>query len=201
MPEIKPDQLLLIAGFILPGAISMYVYALIVAQQVPALKDRIAEAICFSMLNFVLVWLPVDGIIAREAVRVHPVLGCIVLSLGFVIAPAAWPFLLVRIVRAGETRHWFEVRAKTAWDQFFSRQRTECWVQVELTDGKVVGGRFGANSFATSWPDPGHMFIEELWRVDEDGYFADPIPGRGGLLLRPADYKLLRVYQGGSADE
>lgn len=30
MPEIKPEQLLLIAGFILPGAISMYVYGLVV---------------------------------------------------------------------------------------------------------------------------------------------------------------------------
>ena len=32
MPEIKPEHLLLIVGFVLPGAISMFVYGLKVPQ-------------------------------------------------------------------------------------------------------------------------------------------------------------------------
>jgi hypothetical protein len=201
MPEIKPEQLLLIAGFILPGAISMYVYGLKVPQKEFQLKDRIAEAVCFSMLNFVMVWVPVEQVLTTGTVRERPVAGWVILTLGFVVAPVAWPLLLVQILHFAATRGWIAVRAKTAWDEFFGRQRTECWVQIELTDGRVFGGRYGRSSYASSWPDPGHIYVEELWRVDDEGYFVDPVPGRAGLLLRPGDYKLLRVFEGGPADE
>ncbi|HUN41446.1 MAG TPA: DUF6338 family protein [Acetobacteraceae bacterium] len=201
MPELKIEQLLLITGFVLPGAISMYVYGLKVPQKEFELKDRIAEAMCFSLVNFLIVWLPVERVLSSGAVRNYPIVTWVVLIIGFVIAPVFWPFCLVWLLEAAETRGWIAVRAKTACDDFFGRQRTECWLQVELTDGRVVGGRFGHNSFASSWPDPGHLFMEEVWQVTEEGYFAEPLLGSAGMLLRPSDYKLIRVYEGGSPDE
>ncbi len=195
MPELKIEQLLLVAGFILPGAISMYVYGLKVPQKEFELKDRVAEAICFSLVNFMIVWLPVQHTLG-VGIATAPVVTWAVLIIGFVAAPVLWPFALIWLLQAAELRGLIHIRAKTAWDDFFGRQKTECWVQVELIDGGVVGGRFGRNSYASSWPDPGHLFIEELWQIDDDGYFSEPSPGSAGLLLRPADYKLVRVYQG-----
>ncbi len=61
MFEFKPEQLLLIAGFILPGAISMYIYGLKVPQKEYNLKDRAVEAICFSLVNYVVVWFPLHA--------------------------------------------------------------------------------------------------------------------------------------------
>jgi Family of unknown function (DUF6338) len=200
MPEIKPEQFLLIAGFILPGAISMYVYGLKVPQKEFELKDRIAEAICFSMLNFVIVWMPVEALLDLKYVQNHGLTMWFTLFLGFVVAPIVWPLGLILLLQKAEKYGWIAVRARTAWDDFFGRQLIECWVQAELSDGRVVGGRYGRASFASSWPDPGHMFLEEMWKVDEDGYFADPVPGNAGLLLRPTDYKLIRVYKGVTAD-
>jgi hypothetical protein len=201
VPELKIEQLLLIAGFILPGAISMFVYGLKVPQKEFELKDRIAEAICFSLVNFLIVWLPVQHALASGMVHAYPIVSWAVLILGFLVAPVFWPFALVRLLQEAERHDWIAVRARTAWDDFFGRQRTECWLQVELTDGRIIGGRFGHKSFASSWPDPGHLFMEEVWRVDEEGYFADPLPGSAGILLRPTDYKLVRAYQGVPADE
>jgi Family of unknown function (DUF6338) len=201
VPELKIEQLLLIAGFILPGAISMYVYGLKVPQKEFELKDRIAEAICFSLVNFFIVWLPVQQALASGLASAYPVISWIVLILGFVIVPVMWPFIVVWLLQRAEKHGWIAVRARTAWDDFFGRQETECWLQVELADGRVIGGRFGRRSFASSWPDPGHLFVEEVWRVDEDGYFVDPLPGGAGILLRPADYKMVRTYQGIPANE
>jgi hypothetical protein len=201
VPELKTEQLLLIAGFILPGAISMYVYGLKVPQAAFQLKDRIAEAICFSLVNFLIVWLPVKQALASGMGQAFPVVAWLVLIIGFVVVPVFWPFLVVRLLQQAEKHGWIAVRAHTAWDDFFGRQKTECWLQVELVDGRVVGGRFGQSSFASSWPDPGHLFMEEVWRLDEDGYFVEPLPLSAGILLRPADYKLLRVYKGLPADE
>jgi hypothetical protein len=199
VPEIKPEQLLLIAGFILPGAISMYVYGLKVPQKDFELKDRVAEAICFSLLNFVVVWIPIDSVLKLGWVQNYRAAGWLVMVAGFVVAPAFWPFALVWLLQVAEGREWISVRARTAWDDFFTRRRTECWVQVELTDGRVVGGRYGRRSYASAFPDPGHLYIEELWKVDEDGYFTNQWPGGAGLLLRPTDYTLLRVYEGAEA--
>jgi hypothetical protein len=193
MPEIKPEQLLLLAGFILPGALSMYVYGLKVPQKDFDLKDRIAEAVCFSLLNFVVVGLPVAFLLG-EAVPVY--LQWTAVVVGFVILPVIWPFLVIYLLQWAERLGWIAVRARTAWDSFFGGQRSECWVQVEMADGRVMGGRYGPGSYASSWPDPGHLYVEELWLIDDDGYFTEPMPGQPGLLLRPGDYKLIRVYQG-----
>ncbi len=179
----------------------MYVYGLKVPQKEFDLKDRIAEAICFSLVNFLIVWLPVKQALVSGMAQAYPVVAWLVLILGFVVVPVFWPFVVVWLLQKGEKRGWIAVRARTAWDDFFGRQDTECWLQVELTDGRVIGGRFGRSSFASSWPEPGHLFMEEVWLVDENGYFVEPLPGSAGILLRPADYKLLRVYQGLPADE
>jgi hypothetical protein len=127
---------------------------------------------------------------------IHPIVGWLVPILGFVIVPVAWPLILVRLLQLAEQRGWIAVRARTAWDDFFGRQKTECWLQVQLMDDSVIGGRFGRESFASSWPDPGHLFMQEVWRLDEDGYFVEPLLRSAGILLRPADYKLIRVYKG-----
>jgi hypothetical protein len=196
VPELKPEQLLLIAGFILPGAISMYVYGLKIPQKDFELKDRIAEAICFSLLNFVVVWIPIDSLLKADWVQNYRAAGWFVVVAGFVIAPAFWPFALLWLLHRAEAAQWISVRAKTAWDDFFSHQRSGCWLQVELNDGRVVGGRFGRASYASAYPDPGHLYIEELWKIDDDGYFDERWPGNAGLLLRPSDYKLVRMFAG-----
>ncbi len=205
MPELKPDQLLLIAGFVLPGAISMYVYALKVPQKEFRLQDRIAEAICFSLLNFVFVWLPIQDLLGPTSlasvgnVTSFGWRSWLVLLLGFIVAPVVWPVLLIQVLRFAERLGWISVRAKTAWDDFFGHQGRGCWLQIELTDGRVVGGLYGTNSFASSYPDPGHLYIEELWKVDAEGYFSEPEPLKPGLLLRPSDYRFVRVYTGAAA--
>ena len=152
-------------------------YGLKVPQREFELKDRIAEAICFSLVNFLIVWLPVEHVLSSGMVQGYPIITWLVLIIGFVVAPVIWPFSLVWLLQGAEKRGWIAVRARTAWDDFFGRQRTECWLQVEMGDGRIIGGRFGRKSFASSWPDPGHLFMEEVWTVGADGYFGEPLPG------------------------
>lgn len=188
------QRLALVAGFVLPGAISMYVYGLKVPQKEFELKNRIAEAICFSLLNFIVVGLPVPSALALPLVRDWFVLRWLVMVIAFILVPIVWPFIVVAILQFAERRRWIRVRANTAWDDFFGRQTAGCWIQVVLNDDKVIGGRYGSTSFASSWPDPGHLYLQELWAVDTYGNFQYRAIGKPGVLLRPSDYKLLRVY-------
>ncbi len=194
MPEIKPEQLLLIVGFILPGAISMYVYGLKVPQKEFALKDRVAEAICFSLLNFVVVWPPARWLLDSSFSESSPFSQWLISMAAFILVPVVWPFFLIRLLQWAEQRDWISVRAKTAWDDFFGQRKSGCWLQIVLSDDTVIGGRFDKLSYASSWPEPGHLYLEELWHIDPFGKFSHKLAGQPGVLLRPADYKRVLTY-------
>ena len=87
------------------------------------------------------------------------------------------------------------VQSKTAWDDFFSQASEGCWVMVNMKDGDIIGGRFTKNSYASAYPNPGHIYIEELWDVSKDKTFDAPIVGSSGVILRPDDYDYLWVYK------
>ncbi len=192
MPELKIEQLYLIAWFVLPGAISMFMYGLRYPQKEFRLQEKIVEAICFSLVNFILVGYPLFLFVGLSVTSVYFWLCSLVAML---FTPVLWVLLFIWIMRIIERRGWILPRAKTAWDDFFAVKR-ECWIQVEMSDGRLIGGIFSGKSFASSYPDPGHLYIEELWTVDAEGIFVKPWPGGAGVLLRPTDYKLIRVYTG-----
>ncbi len=194
MPEIKPEQLLIIVGFILPGAISMYVYGLKVPQKEFALKDRIAEAICFSLLNFLVVWPPTQWLLALPSVSASIAAQWVVSVLAFIVVPVIWPFWLLAVLHWAERHDCIAVRAKTAWDYFFGQRKIGCWVQIVLNDDSVIGGRFDTKSYASSWPEPGHLYLEELWHIDPFGAFRHQLSGNPGVLLRLTDYKRVLVF-------
>jgi hypothetical protein len=101
---------------------------------------------------------------------------------------------LIKVLRFAEEKALIAVQAKTAWNAFFERQRQGFWIQVVLNDGSLVGGKFDEDSYASAHPDPGHLHIEELWEVDPNGAFLNVKAGSPGVILRPTDYKFVRVY-------
>lgn len=204
MPEVKADQLILLAAFVLPGAISMFIYGLLVPQKDFRLQERLLEAVCFSLMNIVLVGIPLRETLGVDAFSTGGISklewgGWLLIILAFVVLPSGYPFLLRRVLRWAEGRGWIQVQAKSAWDDFFGSRERGCWVQILLNDDKWVGGRFDRASFASSYPEPGHILVEELWSIDEDGRFQERLPGNPGLILRPTDYKIIRVFAGEQA--
>ncbi len=197
MPQLELTYLILFVAFVLPGAMSMYVYGLLVPQGDHALKDRILEAICFSLINFVLLFWLIEILMREGFIGDHPALSWSIGVISFLLAPAAWPILLVMVLKVLALRRLVLFRAKTGWDHFFHNRQEGCFVVARLVDGKTVGGRYGRKSFASAYPNPGHIFIEELWEIGEDGAFTgNPLPGNEGIILRPGDYQYIRVMGG-----
>lgn len=197
MAGLSIDYLLAFALFVLPGAISMYIFGLLVAQGDRLLKDRILEAICFSLLNFALCFWPIQFLFREGFLREYPLGAWLIALATLVIAPMIWPFAAHRLLRFAEARRLIAPQARTAWDDFFDAQRSGVWMQVILTDDTVVGGIFGQNSYASSFPEPGHLYIQELWEIDSAGRFVKQEIGSPGILLRPNDYLYVKVFSGG----
>jgi hypothetical protein len=83
--------------------------------------------------------------------------------------------------------------SKKAWDFFFS-QRKQCFIIVTLSDGTKVGGFFGSNSFATSYPAPYELFIEKEWTLSAEGGFDRVVNGTPGILVAGTDIRFISIY-------
>ena len=193
MPELKIEYLVAFAGFVLPGAISMYVYSLKVPQRDERLKDKIAESICFSILNFIIMFIPINYAFNLGFSGDAFILSYVLLVISFVVMPAFWPYVLIIMLRCFENYGWIGRRARTSWDFVFERE-SGCWMQIVMKDGGRIGGKFDVNSYATAYPDTGHLYLEELWTLDADGTFLEPYPGRPGIVLRPEDYDYVLIF-------
>lgn len=194
MVEISTAQAWLFLAFVLPGVVSMFVFRLLVPQIDTRLKDQVLEAIAYSLVNMVLVLpivfpVPLDGSLAPNS------LDYLRLVIGFLVVPALLPLILLKVLTKLEARNWIAKRSRTGWDAFFGKAEPE-WLIVELPDGRRLGGVFGSESFASRHPDPGHLYLQDTWELDEQDGF---VKSKGyGVLLRPDDYKLIFTLNGGS---
>ena len=89
-------------------------------------------------------------------------------------------------------------RAPTAWDAIWSGRKGR-FIVVKLSDGKLVGGKFGTNSAVAFWRDGHDLFLEEEWTVDQHGLFtADSrrIPASRGIWLSGSAVTWVRFVGG-----
>ena len=186
-------QVIYFLAFVVPGFISMQVYAQIRARQKTTLKDSILEAITFGAINFAILFFAIEWIVNPPNFTLHPIYVWIAAIVVFLILPLFWPWALVGVQNLLAKRNLFLATSPTAWDHYFL-DRKPCWVLVHISETRRVGGRFGKNSYASAYPEPGHIYIEELWRLDENGGFLEKTPQSRGIVLRPTDYQMVEFF-------
>ena len=71
----------------------------------------------------------------------------------------------------------------TAWDFKFSGTTSPRWVIVTLTDGNVVAGRYGENSFSSSSSSERDLYIEQIYKISEEGVWEE-IDRTDGMLVK-----------------
>ncbi|NCT41203.1 MAG: hypothetical protein GW778_06045 [Alphaproteobacteria bacterium] len=192
MPELDIEKLLYFSAFILPGAISLLVHKLIESSKEDNLKEKIIEAIVYSMANITIVILPLKY--AFESFQSNEFLlayGVIVFC--FFITPAIWPFVLIKTLKEMEKNKLIKPRMKTAWDHYFTNLREGSYVIVHMNDGTHIGGMFGEKSYASGFPNTGEIYIEELWDVNKDGKFTGTSLKGQGIIIKADQYKYIRV--------
>jgi hypothetical protein len=63
--------------------------------------------------------------------------------------------------------------APRAWDDFFSR-RPAAYLRIRTREGEWVGGRYGSDSYAGSFPNDADLLLEEAWATDDNGLLVGP---------------------------
>lgn len=191
MGPMTIEQLPLFLLLMLPGLISRKVYDL----QVPSTRDDAAryalDGLCFGTLNAALWYVPATW--ALRHATIPGILFGLVLVV-FVVSPVVLGILTVRALKSSRLRGLAQHPTPMAWDYFFGRGKS-CFMLCRLKNGKSIAGYFGPNSFASSFPNPRDIYLEQTWLMDSDGRLTVPIPGSAGVLVSFDECELVEFLE------
>jgi len=162
--------------------------------------NAILQGLFYSTVNFVLC-LPFLYvlILGHDPLR-DPFRYSVAAILAFFVLPVVWPLVLVRIFKSKWVAQRVQIPYPTAWDFFFD-QRDPAFLLVHLSNGSLIGGYWGGNSYAGSFPNDGDVFLEAVYELDEQGKFGAPIPDTRGVLLRKEQYSYIEFFSVPEAQE
>lgn len=178
--------------FFVPGFISIKVYDLFVATDNRDFsKSSLFEAIAYSSLNYALV-LPIGYYvfhILESSLNIVTIVGSFsLISLFF--TPAIWGALSAYAPQYWPLKRILDHPAKKPWDYVFSK-REPYWILIHLKNGGRIGGKYGRDSFASSYPADEQIYLQEVWEIDENGQFLEPIEDSKGVIVSAEDIELI----------
>lgn len=175
--------------FLIPGLIATWVMERLVGRATPTGTERLLRAVAWSLLVY-LVSSPWLLPLVREVVR-HEEVSAVGLVAGVTAVVFLTPILVglavVWLRRRQSLRRLLRrlttiPAAPAAWEFLFAQRRTD-FIRLRLKDGTLVGGLFSDDSFASFYPEPRDLFLEEAWRLDADGSFVEPVANSHGILV------------------
>lgn len=190
-----PDTLLLFLTVFLPGFISLKVWDLLVPNERRDSSKALFDALAYSTLNFAfLAWVYLPELSQPSALLQSPLVAVPKLLLAFLVAPILWPILLRWLLTSRWLARFVVSPIKRPWDYVFGR-REPYWIIVHLKDGRAVGGRYGGSSFASSYPVPEQIYLQEIWHLDDDLRFMHPIQHSKGALFFKDEIRAIEFFE------
>ena len=190
---LEAGVLPLLILLVFPGIVSMQVYRLLMPARDLDWGNAVMEGFFYSTINLALTLPLTFPIHYFKVYTQHPFLYAFCALLVLLVFPILWPWLLSKAFRCKKFTEGLQIPFPTAWDYFFDK-RTPLFVLVHLCDGKMVGGFFGGDSYATSYPCEGDLYLQSVYKVNDEGKFCDPIAGSRGLLIRKDQYTYIETF-------
>jgi hypothetical protein len=178
---------------VFPGLVSIAVYRLIMPARALEWGNGLLQGLFYSVVNFALgvpflFWL----VFGYDPLQ-HPVRYSVAAVLLLLVLPALWPFALVWLFKSDVIIRRIQIPYPTAWD-FFYDKRKPGFLLVHLNSGALLGGYYGSNSYAGSYPNDGDIYLEAVYSVDEEGHFGQPVVNTRGVLLRKEQYSYIELF-------
>jgi hypothetical protein len=194
-------QFAAVVALFLPGFVSLKIDRLIQPATPSSVGEMVIEAFAYSLVNAgLLSWAVFRASVELTKTPPDYVHAAAFAALVCVIGPVIWPIVFRIVQRWAAGKGWVLGQDRFAFDFAFRGPRAR-WVIVHLNDGRLVGGYFGLKSYATVEPESGHLYVEELWRLDASGRFVAAIPGSRGAIFRPSDYIWIEMFHDGAQPE
>ncbi len=194
MNPFSSETLRLILLFFVPGFISMKVYDLYVPSGRRDFSKSLLEAVSFSCFNFALMYWAIVAIHSDDFPTNHPFWYYLSFLLIVFVAPIIWAILYRRLLGTAFLRKRIVHPVDKPWDYVFG-QKKSYWAIVHLKDGRKIGGRFDTKSFASSYPTPEQIYLEEVWHLDETGKFLKKVERSKGIIISASEFQSIELFQ------
>jgi hypothetical protein len=185
---------------VFPGLVSTTIYRLIMPARAVEWGSAILQGTFYSAVNLVL-GLPVLYLLVfgHDPLQ-HPIRYSVAAILLLLVMPIVWPLVLVAVFKSKRLARRIQIPYPTAWDFFFDQRETG-FVLVHLANDKLLGGYWGGNSYAGSFPNDGDIYLEAVYSIDDAGRFGEPIPNTRGVLLRKEQYSYVELFSVPESEE
>lgn len=179
--------------FVLPGLISVQMYRLLMPAHSLEWSDIILQGLFFTSINLGLFSPVIYLLHFNNFPSRHPVIYAFGIFAILFVGPILLPLAFRIIVRTKRLMRNLQLPYPTAWDYFFDKRET-VFLLIHLTNGKMIGGYFGPDSYAGDFPNDGDLYIEAVYSVNGKGEFLERIEDTKGLLLRKDQYSYIELF-------
>ncbi len=190
-------QLLSVPLFYLaPGVVAATVYSYLIPSERRKLADYLVELVTFSMFYLALFfWLV--ALLYEQSVQSNKWLFDLLVLLTVFVIPALLGWLASYLLQARWLRRFVKLvvhPAPMSWDYIFSRNKSY-WVKFYLKTGEKVGGYYSTKSFASSYPGPQEIYVEEVWRLNENDVHTEMVGSTAGGFVKAEDCKFIEFLE------
>jgi hypothetical protein len=194
-----PQALVLLLFLLVPGFIFIRVFDNLLPGRRRSFAQQVIDIVCWSFTILAIWLLPaliVFGLSQRVSGWLFSLLLFALILLGVFGTPILLAYIFYRLDLRGTIKNWGTHSSPTSWDWFFSNSAgNHYYVRFHLKDGKELGGYFGERSFATSSPNAQQIYVQEVWRLDEDGKFVERVEGTQGAVVDKEDCMLIEFFE------
>jgi hypothetical protein len=191
--DFNLETLGLLLLFVFPGLVSTQVYRLIMPARPTAWGDSLLQSLFYTAINFTLLFPLVPFVVNTSNQEQHPALYWLAIVALILFGPIAWAFILRALFKSKAIASRIQIPFPTPWDYFFDlRQPT--FLLITLTNGSRVGGFWGPDSYAGSFPNDGDIYLEAVYDLDENGRFGEAKKDTLGLLIRRDQYTCVELF-------
>jgi hypothetical protein len=180
---ISEDKINLLILFTVPGFVALKIWTLIYPSDKLRASESIFELFFYSTVNYIFPTLPLLLLAKNISVTWFYIVSYVIVLL---ISPVLWAYLVKSIINS----HHFQKLSglnpsQTAWTYFFNT-KAYYFVLVHLNDESIIGGLYGNNSYASLYPAEKDIYLEEVWKIDDNGAFVEKEKKKGsfGMLIK-----------------
>lgn len=194
MEFLSFTHIILIPLFFVPGFIYMKARRCFIADDKTNFSKDLYEAIGYSFINALIIFYPIF-LISNSIFSYFSLLNYALLFFAIILSPIIGAYLSYKFSSSKWYRNHFIEPNKSTWDNFFS-MRESYWVIITLKNGEKIAGKYGVNSFASTYPLPEEIYIEDVWKLNEsNNKFQHKIDMNKGVLITKDEISYINFYK------
>jgi hypothetical protein len=202
------DGLFFIIYLITPSVVALWVHDQFVPSEQRDWLGMLFWLISYGALNFLVYYLlsPLINAVLPPITAPNPLGEGLIDYRSILFAAFILPAIVGFITGILPQAPWFQklFRGKllhptpTAWDFIFGDRTKSYLILFHLKSGAKIGGLYSTQSYVSSFPTSQEIYVEEVWQIDEQGGWRDPIEDSAGAFNKMEECTHFELFHAGT---